>query len=114
MTRARRFGPPFVELRRRAAHPSRRRAAAAIFCAPHGPGAWDNRRAGLTPSHALGACLIIAALRKSAVSRQPRNTLVAYRFRCRPVAAGRADLVRKMNQFAKKHFRREAAFLFSH
>jgi hypothetical protein len=30
------------------------------------------------------------------------------------VAAGRADLVRKMNQFAKKHFRREAAFLFSH
>jgi hypothetical protein len=31
-----------------------------------------------------------------------------------PCGPGRADLVRKMNQFAKEHFRRDAAFLFSH
>ena len=35
-------------------------------------------------------------------------------FTCRPGAPDRADLVRNMNQFAKKHFLRDAAFLFSH
>jgi hypothetical protein len=49
-------------------------------------GTWDNLRAGLTPCPAVGVCLIIAALRKPAVPRQPRNTLAAYRSRCRFVA----------------------------
>ena len=35
-------------------------------------------------------------------------------FQVSPCGAHRADLVRNMNQFAKKHFFRDAAFLFSH
>jgi hypothetical protein len=78
------------------------------------PTASDRTRRSGTREHAVGVCHIIAVLRKAAVPRQPRTTLAAYHSRCRPVAPDRAALVRKLDQFAKKHFLRNAAFLFSH
>jgi hypothetical protein len=63
---------------------------------------------------AVGVCLILAALRKPAIPRQPRNTLAAYRSWCRPVAPRPSGFGAKDEPIAKKHFRRDPAFLFSH
>jgi hypothetical protein len=77
------------------------------------PSAGANHSPVSANRHAVGVCLIIAALRRR--FRASPGT------RWRRIVPGvalwhpdRADLVRKMNQFAKKPFRRDAAFLFSH